>query len=58
MVIGILLIVAIPAIVVAAMLYAAVTEMRHNRARRSRWDLGDTVLRNDRPTPLLAGRDN
>ena len=56
MIIGILLIVAIPVIIVATVLYATVTEMRHNRDRRSRWDLGDTILRNDGSALLPAGR--
>jgi hypothetical protein len=56
MIIGILLIAAIPAIIIATMLYATVAEVRHNRARRSRWDLGGTVLKNDGPVLLPAGR--
>ncbi|WP_214406740.1 hypothetical protein [Pseudonocardia lacus] len=52
----VLLIVAIPAIIIATALYAAVAEMRHNRIRRSRWDLGGTTLTNDGPVLLPAGR--
>lgn len=50
------LIVAIPAIIIAAVLYATVTEIRHNRMRRSRWDLRGTTLKNDGPVLLPAGR--
>jgi hypothetical protein len=50
------LIVAIPAIIIAAVLYATVTEIRHNRMRRSRWDLRGTTLKNDGPALLPVGR--
>ncbi|MCO1654770.1 hypothetical protein [Pseudonocardia humida] len=50
------LIVAIPAIIIAAVLYATVAEIRHNRMRRSRWDLRGTTLKNDGPELLPAGR--
>ncbi len=49
------LIVAIPAIIIASVLYATVTEIRHNRMRRSRWDLRGTTLKNDGPELVPAG---
>jgi hypothetical protein len=49
------LIVAVPAIIVGAVLYATVTEIRHNRMRRSRWDLRGTTMGNDGPVLLPAG---
>lgn len=51
----IFLIVAIPAIIIAAVLYATVTEIHHNRMRRSRWDLRGTTLTHDEPALLPAG---
>jgi hypothetical protein len=50
-----LLIVAIPVIIIASVLYAILAEMRHNRVRRSRWDESGTTLRNDGPALLPAG---
>jgi hypothetical protein len=39
----IFLIVVVPAIVIIAVLYAVVSEMRHNSVRRNRWDLHANV---------------
>jgi hypothetical protein len=51
-----LLIVAIPVIIIASVLYAILTEMRHNRVRRSRWDESGPTLTNDGPALQPVGR--
>ena len=50
-----LLIVAIPVIIIASVLYAILTEMRHNRVRRSRWDAAGPTLTNDGPALAPVG---
>ena len=45
MVVEIFLIVVVPAIVIATVLYAVISEMRHSSVRRTRWDLRTTVRR-------------
>lgn len=41
----IFLIVVVPVIVIATVLYAVVSEMRHSSVRRTRWDLRAAVRR-------------
>lgn len=53
-----LLIVAIPVIIIVSVLYAILTEMRHNRVRRSRWDASGTTLTSDGPVLRPVGRDH